>query len=348
MKNAQTMHIKLLGVIVASLLVLPGCDWWSCKKVEDKPVVAAAFPVIANDHSLSLATIDGAPFITEKMFNDEIQEMFKRDPNLQYVANMHSAEEFDKICFDTVMLKCLAAQYVKANGIDQTPEFQRGLANMIDLYTTQVFVNELPTAVTQEDAQAFYDANKAMLMTAPGGVATVGLKFDSEEEAEQFLAQAAVNPELFDGLIEEQNLKEARQDFGMINNISCNVDDAISSAVNSAETFPSLMLVKADDNYWVINAQQKHEPTYCEFEAVKSKIEPVVARQKQVKAIEEAVKDLIGKYNIVVDAEFFTKKNKATAVAMQEAISQYEESLQAQQEELNQESDENMLMTQAA
>lgn len=292
------------GLLVSSLLLLPGCDWKSKLGLNQ-----SSSAVAANDGSAVLATINGKPLLTAKEFETQFKNFIEKHP---YGAMLAQMEGVERKMFDGIVSQKLMSAWVTENGIDKTDEYKESLDQLIQFLNARFFQMKHPVTTSEAEVRDFYEKNKENMPEAimsRGGINATAVSFTKEADAKAFLEKAKGAKGTLEKLAKDSNLSDKYRDFKAINPTSIGIDSVLKDKILAFKKVPTVELVKVNDfSYYVVSATDKSEPKYRSFDEVKASIEQRLNAQKQEQALEKEVEKLKKDYNVVVDEAYFAKK----------------------------------------
>jgi len=328
----QKQQYSLLVIALASLVMLPQCEWLESKKsaepagatgVETQAstaaVTAARTPAGAGkgvDGEVLITMYDAkVPKATANDFKEYIDEFLEAQPQYKQVFEMMPGAE--EQIFDGLKNELVLAEWVEKNGISKKPEYLKDEEKIKKFgrrsLNVKYFQEAYPVKVTDADVRTYYDENKSsipQLMLAAGGVTAQGVMFEDKAAAQTFYDKVKDTKTNFEAVAKESNLSV--KDFGEVNNQSFNVDGVIRKKLLDFKKFPSVELVEINEkSFAVIKATGKKEPQYVPFEDVKSGIENMLKQQKIAEALNKELDKLAQEYKVVVNKDFFDRKKKA-------------------------------------
>ena len=290
-------------LVISSLFLLPGCDWFKSKLGLDRSASAA------NDGSAVLATMNGKPLLTANEFETQFKNFIEKHP---YGAMLAQMEGVERKMFDGILSQKLMSAWVTENGIDKTQEYKESLDQLVQFLNARFFQMKHPVATSESDTRDFYNKNKENMPEAiisRGGINATAVSFAKEADAKAFLEKAKNVKGTLEKLAKENNLSDKYRDFKAINPTSIGIDSVLKDKIIAFKKIPSVELVKVNDSsYYVVSATDKSEPKYRTYEEVKGSIEQRLNQQKQEQALEKEIEKLKKDYNVVIDEAYFTKK----------------------------------------
>jgi len=211
----KAAHVALLALPIA---MLPGCamlDWVkeklgmshpqsSMSEMSDMSGMAemsgeqfdmsgekkTANGVAANDGSKVLVTMSGKAVITEKMLQDELDQMIAQRPELAQLPKEQ--------LLTPMILQVVVDEWANRKGLYSDPGFKKARAFMIKQLERGLAAEEFskahPAKVTDADLRALYDKHKGMLQ---------GKEFEEVKEMLKPLAEQEKQAKNFQDLIEK-------------------------------------------------------------------------------------------------------------------------------------------------
>ena len=225
----------------------------------------------------------------------------------------------------------LMKAWAENKGLDKDPEFKEQRKQLHEAADLQLYAKAFddahPVHVSDAEVKSFYEEQKDQipgLMTNPGGVSAVYVRFDTKDKAENFLEKVkdVKGAKAFKEEAKKEKLKVADATI----NEKSSFGDAIKNAVLGVQKFPSVQVVKAgDDAYWVICAISKSK---AEYRDVKSKevhegLKKMLVEQKKEKQLDSLMDQLKKDLNVVENSDYFNKKEETKRAAMEELAKQY-------------------------
>jgi hypothetical protein len=304
------------------LMVLSGCDWFSKKDdqkinkgaqqtVQEEKIEAEVTPVSVQNVLLS---IEGKPVITVTEFEGHLKKIIDSNPQLSSVIESVPAMKYN--IFSGMMSQELLRIWVKKSKIAQTDQYKKDLEMM-----TKIIEYELARKYFQDDVQktvkvsasdvkAYYDRNKANIpdiLLAPGGVKAMGIAFEHEWKANQFL-QTMGQKDNFEKHAKAEKLDLV--DFGLVTQYSVDVDKQIKGMLAGVNNVPKIIRVKEDDKkYWVFLATEKQEPEYRPLAEVQEGIEQTLRNEKGHVMFGQKIEVLKTVYRAQENKNYFDKQS---------------------------------------
>lgn len=303
-----------LGVIIASLLTLSACDMGQ-KKNE-----AGASTSKGADSSASgevLVTIGGKPAITVKEFEEYYEQMLEQQPQLKSFAQF--MPDLKQNVFNSMVGQKLIEHWAEEKKIDQQKDYQTDYKNALEnikrALAFKYFQMEHPTNISDADVKKFYEEHKdTMYAQTPAGIAAIGVSFDNEAKAREFLTKAQAPKADLTKLAQEQNL--TTRNFGRVNASSHHVDKALLDKIMAISKFPSVQLVKVNNTWWVIEAKSKDEAKYFPFEQAKEDAHQKLQAKHMGEMFEKEINKLKTQYGVTENKSFFEKDAKKETAAI--------------------------------
>jgi len=318
-----------LSALIVSLVILPSCgvlDWikstFSTKEPapsaqeETHPAAEAGFIEgleVVNDGSPAVVTIEGKTVVTEKSLEKAFQQLLQEDPRVAQMIPLMGGEEVlkDRIVQALAEQKLMKRWAMDAN-LAQNAQFQSDRERMIDqidyLLFDKYFKTNFKASVSDAEVKRFYEENKDKmpeLLVSRGGVRAKGIKFESQEKAQEFLAKVNAAQQDLDKAAQEAGIAKDVQDFHVVNNQSVGLAPALRDKIMEIKKFPSVEVVKVDDKaFWVVKAMSKEETVYRKYDEIKDQIRGYLEGQKQEQMVSQEKDKLRKKYTLKVEKTF--------------------------------------------
>lgn len=313
----------VLGLAVASLIILPQCDLFkSEKKAESAPagVQKSDSPVAAHDKSEVLMSINGRPAVTKDSFENYMQEFLDAQP--QYKQIVEFMPDAKRNIFDGQVNEEIINEWAEKHGIAARADFKKDLDKIIKFakrsLNVKYFQEANPVTVSSVEVRKYYDENKnsPQLMKTPGGTQASVVMFPDLAKAEAFAE--SVKTEGFDKAAQDAGHKV--KDLGLVTKQSYEVEGPIRDAILAVKSYPKIEVVKVSDkSYAVVNAQSFKNPEYVSFEEVKEGIENFLKQQKVAEELQKVIDTLKKEYKVAINDAFFERDKKAQADAAEKA-----------------------------
>lgn len=187
MKKNNIRKAARVALLVLPIMMLPGCgalNWIKEKLGMSKPQTMTDVSefgmsesmdmngekktgnglVSADDTSEVLVTMNGKPVLTEKMLQDELDQLIAGRPELKAQLAMPGARQS---LLMGILTQLVADEWVQRNLVHERPEFKKELEHMSKqvrrAVSAKYFSQEHPVKVTDADVRAFYEKHKDML-----------------------------------------------------------------------------------------------------------------------------------------------------------------------------------------
>jgi hypothetical protein len=301
----NTIFIILLLVAI----LIGGLVWFRNKQVPAEGMVSSETytfecPVpAADDASAILVTMDGIPIMTVDMLEKEYNMLLEKNPQAKMLAQFMpdlKAQFFEGLLASKIVDRCVIER-----GLTECPEYQQEFSELLQAIRQQLnkkyFGEQIPVTVTSAEARALYEAQKDKapeILVSQGGVNTQGVEFSDEQQAQDFLNTLVSTKDTLSALAEKENMSDAYRDFKLIHEASLGIDQALKDAVLSLTTFPTSLIIKTGDTYWVISATSQEEKKYRPFAELEEMINETIKKQKQDEQERKQIEALKGEYNI--------------------------------------------------
>lgn len=303
----------VLGFAVASLIILPQCDFFKSGKAEQaSSAEISRGSAAAHDKSEVLMSINGKPAVTKDSFEMYMQEFLDAQP--QYKQIVEFMPDAKRNIFDGQVNEEVINEWAEKHGIAARAEFKKDLDKIIKFakrsLNVKYFQDANPVMVSAVEVRKYYDENKnsPQLMKAPGGTKSSVVMFPDHAKADAFVEQAKTLG--FDKAAQEAGLKV--KDLGMITKQSYEVEGPIREAILAVKSYPMVeMVMISDKSYAVINVQSFKNPEYVSFEEVKEGIENFLKQQKVAEELQKVIEKLKKEYSVAINDAFFERDKKA-------------------------------------
>ncbi len=340
-KRRGSHAIALL--MVGSIVVLPSCglvDWVKEKfggAQKAAPEQEAMEIIVEEDGSPVLAYMDGKPLVTQKMLDAEKKKLIEANPQMEAMLQLMDQKQLDRNLADGMASRAMIRKYVKDKGIIQSDRYQKdfsmAMTQVKDLLNTRYFMEDFKVNANDAEIQAFYNENKEHmpnLLISRGGVASMGIAFDTDQAARDFMEKVKENKNNISRAAKATNLSEKVKNFNLVNAESIGIEPELRDKIVEIKTTPSLHKFKIGKEYWVIGASRKEDAKYRELETVKNEIKQMIEKDKTMKVVEEQVARLKDDYRVGFNEEYFAQ-SPADAFRAQAAADSKEKAVKAVQ-----------------
>jgi len=313
-----------IALLVTPLALLPGCgavDWIKEKlgggsadagvavKAESKEAGAAAEPMSGE----VLATMNGKPVVTVSGLKQQMNQLMEENPQLKSVLPF--MPDVEQNVFKSMVSQEVVNRYVVENKIKEKDEYrkdkeraEKALENALNY---KYFALANPVKITEAEVKNFYETYKNSipeLMISRGGVQATGVAFDKEAGAKTFFEKVKGGKADFAKAAKEAGMGDKVRDFKLVNAQSVGIDPVLRNKIVSTTKFPSVDMLKAGEQYWVVAVTAKEDAKYRPFEQVKADIEREVEKQKRMEVFEQQIGKLKTEYKVVENDTYFKKQ----------------------------------------
>lgn len=284
--------LQLLSCVGLTLL-LPQCDWFG-GQAEKKAAPASASSAVKEEKAAEasgdiLVTIGGKVHGYVHDLDDYFEKIFAIQP--MYRQFVETQPAMKKELAQGFFAEKILNQWVSENKVDQSAEYKKDLDEAVQMVKQQLavkyFQEKYPTDVPVSEVRSYYEENKENpgIKMSEGGIATMAVKFSSEQAAQDFLTAVQGANVDFEKTAKDKDLKV--KNYNTVSDKSFNVPEPVRTKVVAVTKFPSVMVVKADDTTWeVVKAFKKEEAQYVPFDQVKDQIVEFLKQQKMAKQFE--------------------------------------------------------------
>ncbi|RTL06073.1 peptidyl-prolyl cis-trans isomerase [Candidatus Dependentiae bacterium] len=258
-----------------------------------------------------LVTMDGKVIITVDSLETEKQKIFKANPQIEKISaymNINQSLLYGLTNYAVI------DKYIEESGIKNTDNYKTDLQDsyndVVRMINTKYFSQKYPSTVTESDVKKFYEENKdlsANFIIAKGGIKAIEVSFDQEAKANEFAQKVRAKNGNVTTVAQENGIEESKiKDLGLVHDQSIAIDAAVKKAILQITQFPTVVVVKTTDNkFSVVVTNGKEETKYRPYEQVKAQLKEYLEKEKQGKAIDDAINELKKTYNVVIDESFF-------------------------------------------
>ncbi len=328
MKGCTTTMKKKLSLVllVAPLIMLPGCLDWFKQKLGGKKGAAETTSTMPSDELVSegevLVTMGGAPIISSKSFERDFAALIEENPQLKSILPLMPDAPYNFL--QGMVSQEVVDKYIAENKIDETPEYQkdieRGVRTITRITNKKHFDQKFPAKVSDAEVQKFYDENKESipeLLLSRGGVKSSGVSFNNEADAKAFAAKAKGKD--FAKVAREANVTDKIRDFKFVTAQSVGIDKAVQNRIIATKHVPATEVIKGDDKaFWVVNMTEIQQAKYRPFEQIKAGLKQHLEKEKQMAEEDKEINQLKEKYGVVINEEYFKKQKGAQAESKEE------------------------------
>lgn len=318
----HVVKTSALFLMVGCLVVLPGCrllDWVKEKMCGPMPMSVA--PELPKDGSPVVVSISGTPLITQKSLETEKADLLESNPQLKAMLMYMDGKQLDRNLIEGLTNQAIVDKYIVDNGIDKDPkyheEFKRMLKSVRQMLNAKYFSQGFPISITDSEIQEFYDKNKDMmpqLLISRGGIKAVGIPFDKEQDAKDFMVKAKENKGNLQKTAQAAGLANKVNDFKLVHSQSLGIDNTLKDKIVAMKT-PSTAIFKADKKFWVVQASGKEETKYRPIDQIKTDLRQYLEKEKRVERFDQEIARLKGEYHVVLNEDYFKEEPKNEVVA---------------------------------
>ncbi len=287
-------------LLCAVLALLPNCGG---DKEHTCPSCPASSQAVTGE---ALVSFDGKPVVSVEEFEKSIELIKKQQPQFDQLLASMAPEQQAQFLYqvaENLAQQRVRCECVERTGETQTREYQEELDQVLEAVKREMadrkFQENLlkEIAVSDSEARSYYNEKKD---TAPafkrppfvksmGGVKAQGVKAANEKDAEALATKARAAGDLAKAA---QELKKTVTEFGLVNQMSGNVDAAIRAKLNEVKRTPAIEVVKAaDGSFWVVKALSKEDAAYAPFDEIKEQVKELITMNVLMKHLENVWKN---------------------------------------------------------
>ena len=219
-----------------------------------------------------------------------------------YQAQQFQTEEGRKYVLEDLINQELLYMYAKDNKIDQEEAFRKEMAEIEKNILKQYIINQILTSVeiTDDEKQAFYEANKANFSN-PETANAKHILVDTEEKANEILAQIKAGDITFEDAARAHSTcpsKDQGGDLGTFGKGQMVPEfEAATFAMNVGDISEP---VKTQFGYHIIKLEAKNEETILAYEEIADKVEKTLMFQKQGEVYQNKLNEVKAKFGDLV------------------------------------------------
>ena len=316
----QNKHLAISAFIIVAGLTIPGCAWWPFGSSNKD---ASAQMASGSD---VLLTIDGVPALTVQEYEEQLDTARKENKQIDMLLQMMPNAEKDFIFRGMATAKLMKA-WAQKQGIDKTEDFKKQRNQLHEAMDLQLYMKHFdeahPINISDSELSRFYEEKKDVipaLTLAQGGVETLYVRFESKDKAEKFneKVKGIKKAAAFKALAQESKYQVGDS----VINEKSSFSPSIKNEVLSIKRFPSVDMVKSDDNsYWVFFATGKSETKYRDLKSpeVHHGLKKMMTDERKEKQLEGLVDKLKTEMNVVENNKYFEEKENRKRAALQES-----------------------------
>jgi peptidyl-prolyl cis-trans isomerase C len=319
--DTMTKNMLTSSALLASLMLSTGCDL-----LKKKDTLAPQTTEAAAQSGVSLCSINGESAITEGEYKRNLSQMLQANPYFKGASAESLPNELKRRFLEQLAMQAVIEKFSDKNGIENDPEFIKIFNELKDQVKrsikVQLFEKRIYDGikVADNDVTKYYNENKDRFVKVAGGVLAMGTRFDSEAQANAFLAKVKSNVENFEKLAKAEKAGKFR-DFGRVSKEVRGgfqmevVPTPIKDSVLSMTKLPGVDKIKAGKEYWVVKAWDKKDTVLFGVEEVKTHIEAMLKNNQFKDVIEKRMEELKKELKVVVNEDYFKDASASPASA---------------------------------
>lgn len=243
------------------------------------------------DNQKVLATVAG-----ETIAQEDLNALIHSLPQEQqvYAAN----EQFQQQCLDQLITIHLLAKLGEDMKLEETEPFKKTMAHTRKEILAQLAVAESikGITVTNEEAQAYYEANKSQFLTGET-VQAKHILVATEDKCNEILEMITKGDKSFEDAAKELSTCPSGQKGGDLGSFGRGqMVKEFEDAAFNAEIGHIVGPVKTQFGYHLIKVEKKNASQTSSFENVADSIKQSLIKQKQNDLYAEKIKELKEKY----------------------------------------------------
>lgn len=336
--NISVRPLISASLLLSTLALLSGCaplEWFKSKTGCESCGHAES---AANLQGEVLMSMRGKPVITTGSYQEYWDEFIKNDPQAEAMLPFMPNARHDM--FKSLETEKLIQEWIKAQKIDQKPEYQKKQKKQRELadrlIAIQAFQEDILSKIdtSNEALEKFYSENRskspifqqAPFLESGEGVKAQSVEFTDEKQAKDFLAKAKESNGDFATVA--KTAKKDVKDLGVVSAQSRIVDPAVRAKVKDMQP-NTVELIPSGKNFIVVKALSKESAKYAPFEDVKEAVKQVMNQTKFTEALQNRIEELKKEFDVKDDSakDYFDKEREKDKAEMQEKL----KALQAQE-----------------
>jgi peptidyl-prolyl cis-trans isomerase C len=277
--------------------------------------------------------------LTEPDFEQNVELLMQSQAGIKDIIACMSPEQQDQVynnILEGLVNERIITQWISDQGLDKTPEYKEQARRAHEAVDRDLAIHAFEREVVKQivfnddEAQNWYDKNRERLMNQPfleavGGVKAKGFAVNSEKEAKDMVAKLKAGSSL-DKVAQES--KKTVMDFGLVSPQSSSVDPQVRTKILSMKTLPLVEMVKgADNKYWVIQAMDRVEPTFCAFGKVKDIIKERMKEERAMDYLRKKVDEIRELSKVVINKDYLKRRAQQGMKKIEEKATQTMESM---------------------
>jgi peptidyl-prolyl cis-trans isomerase C len=326
MNKASRLLLKT-SFFVLTLAVAAGCDFFG------KKAPSASSTANAQQDGVVLCSIDGEPVLKEAEFLNNLNQMLQANPYFRGATIDALPKELQRKFFDQLVTQAIIEKHATKSGIQNDPEFIKSFAEaekvikrslMVQLFEKKIYDK---ITVSENDIQKYYNENRERFVKVPGGVKTVGARFENEAAADLFLTKVKAQQSNFEKLAKADKNAKFR-DFGLVSKEQKGmqfdiVPGPVKEAVLAFRNTPHVEKVKAGKEFWVVYATNKQDAEIFPLDEVKQHIDGMLKNNSFRDVYEKEVQHIKGSLKLDVNEDYFkqaTPSNNTQDDSLEDAV----------------------------
>lgn len=220
-----------------------------------------------------------------------------------YQAQQFQTEEGRKYVLEDLVNQELLYMYAKENKIDENEDFRKEMAEIEKNVLKQYVINQILTEVklTDEEKQAFYEANKANFSN-PETANAKHILVDSEEKANEILAQIKAGDVTFEDAARANSTCPSKDQGGDLGTFGRGqmvpeFEEAVFNMNNGEVSGP----VKTQFGYHLIKLENKNESSIPAYDEVAEEVGKTLLFQRQGEVYQQKLNEVKEKYPNLVE-----------------------------------------------
>jgi hypothetical protein len=251
--------------------------------------------------------INGEPALTKDEFLRKVSGMYKGvNPDM-------IPKDIQRKALDNLISLKVEVKEAEKMGLEKDEEFKKVFEEQINevrevfLYNAYNKKRFDSIQVSEQELVVEYEKNKSQLIKNPGGCLTYGVAFKNNNHATSFYNQVRNNLDSFESIGRKERDGKFREFPERVNNDTPDykIPAVVKDSIMRMRTFPSIAVVTAGSETWVVYVQDKKEGEIYELDEIRSQLENQIRYNKLMSGRTENIENLKKLYKIDVEESFF-------------------------------------------
>lgn len=299
------------ALLVTGLVFLPACTWFGSST---GPAQKSGEAVIKLG-GVNVFSADDFKQYFEMYKQAQAQQM----PGVNFdelIAKLPEEQQrgFYNSIIDMQVNNALVQKYIADQGWDKSPEYQNNVRRLHEEIDRNLANLELQKRIAAElapsdaEIEAYYMEKRAThpymkyepFAVKPEGIQAFAMKAKDEAQAKALVSSAKLR-----GLKKAAAEVGAKaDDLGVVTMQSTKPDRMVVMKIMSAQTFPTVDMIKSGDTWWVFESASKKDAEFAPFAKVKDQIRELMMNDLFNQRYQDQMKKLKEQYKVDVNPQF--------------------------------------------